>query len=77
MTADMPLKGSMLKDLYPENGMREMADNDMLYDADKQQEVMGIMLGHGYTAESVGGGKNGRFCACAYRHSVIGEKEKW
>ncbi|HOO08053.1 MAG TPA: nucleotidyltransferase family protein [Ruminococcus sp.] len=50
----MPLKGSVLKDLYPENGMREMADNDMLYDADKQQKVMEIMLGHGYTAESVG-----------------------
>lgn len=50
----MPLKGSVLKDLYPENGMREMADNDMLYDADKQQEVKQIMLGHGYTAESVG-----------------------
>ncbi len=50
----MPLKGSVLKDLYPENGMREMADNDMLYDAEKQQEVMRIMLAHGYTAESVG-----------------------
>ncbi len=23
------------------------------------------------------GGKNGRFCACVYRHPVIGEKEKW
>ena len=50
----MPLKGSILKELYPENGMREMADNDMLYDAEKQQEVMQIMLDHGYTAESVG-----------------------
>ena len=49
----MPLKGSVLKEIYPENGMREMADNDMLYDAEKQQEVMEIMLGHGYTAESV------------------------
>ena len=50
----MPLKGSMLKDLYPENGMREMADNDMLYDAEKQNQVMEIMLANGYTAESVG-----------------------
>ena len=31
-----------------------MSDNDMLYDAEKQQEVMQIMLEHGYTAESVG-----------------------
>ncbi len=50
----MPLKGSVLKDLYPEDGMRQMADIDMLYDADKQQAVMEIMLAHGYTAESVG-----------------------
>lgn len=50
----MPLKGSVLKDLYSENGMREMADNDVLYDAEKQQTVMEIMLSHGYTAESVG-----------------------
>ena len=32
----MPLKGSVLKDLYTENGMREMADNDVLFDAEKQ-----------------------------------------
>ncbi|MBE6876558.1 MAG: hypothetical protein E7496_07525 [Ruminococcus sp.] len=50
----LPLKGSILKDLYPENGMREMADNDVLYDFDKQKEVMQIMLENGYTAESVG-----------------------
>ncbi|MEE5993781.1 MAG: nucleotidyltransferase family protein [Oscillospiraceae bacterium] len=50
----LPLKGSILKDLYPENGMREMADNDVLYDSGKQKEVMQIMLENGYTAESVG-----------------------
>ena len=50
----LPLKGSILKDLYPENGMREMADNDMLYDSGKQKEVMQIMLENGYTAESIG-----------------------
>ena len=50
----VPLKGAVLKDLYPENGMREMADNDVLYDAEKQQKAMEIMLNQGYTAESVG-----------------------
>ena len=50
----LSLKGSILKDLYPENGMREMADNDVLYDSGKQKEVMQIMLENGYTAESVG-----------------------
>ena len=50
----MPLKGSVLKDLYPENGMREMADNDVLFNADKQEQSKEIMLSHGYTAEYYG-----------------------
>ncbi|SDB57107.1 Uncharacterised nucleotidyltransferase [Ruminococcaceae bacterium FB2012] len=50
----MPLKGSVLKDLYPETGMREMADCDVLFDAQKQYQVMDIMIAHGYSAEIVG-----------------------
>lgn len=50
----MPLKGSILKELYPENGMREMADNDILYDSQRQAEVRTLMLSRGYSAESVG-----------------------
>lgn len=50
----MPLKGSVLKELYSANGMREMADNDVLYDSTKQSEVKRIMLSMGYSAESVG-----------------------
>ena len=44
----MPIKGAVLKNIYPENGMREMADYDVLYDINKQQAVKKIML------ESVG-----------------------
>ena len=50
----MPLKGSILKELYPENGMREMSDNDILYDGSKHGEVKKIMLEKGYTVESFG-----------------------
>ena len=50
----MPLKGAILKELYPENGMREMSDNDVLYDKSKQAAVREMMLKRGYTAESVG-----------------------
>lgn len=50
----MPLKGSVLKDLYPENGMREMSDNDILFDAEKQEQSREIMLAHGYTVEQYG-----------------------
>lgn len=54
----MPLKGSVLKELYPENGMREMSDNDVLIDAEKQEQVKEIMLAHGYTAKYYGVGNH-------------------
>ncbi|WP_295156121.1 nucleotidyltransferase family protein [uncultured Ruminococcus sp.] len=48
----MPLKGALLKDLYPENGMREMTDIDMLFDASRAAEMRDIMTARGYTVES-------------------------
>ncbi len=54
----MPLKGSVLKDLYPENGMREMADNDVPFDAEKQEQSKAIMLSHSYTAKHYGVGNH-------------------
>jgi len=50
----LPLKGIIIKDLYPKNGMREMSDNDILYDKSKQLEVKKIMCSSGYIAESIG-----------------------
>lgn len=47
----MPLKGSILKDWYPKFGMREMADNDILFDASKRQQVKEIFLRRGYAVE--------------------------
>ena len=52
----LPLKGIILKELYPENGMRQMSDNDVLYDADKMETVKEIMVSLGYTAKSIGKG---------------------
>ena len=52
----MPLKGSILKELYPRYGMRQMADNDILFDTAGQKEVMHIFLRRGYKAEVVGRG---------------------
>ena len=49
----MPIKGSVLKDIYPKLGMRQMADNDILYDGSKTQELREIMEKRGY---SVGDG---------------------
>ena len=47
----MPLKGAVLKDLYPRFGMREMADNDILFDAERAGDVRRIMSGLGFSVE--------------------------
>lgn len=50
-----PLKGCVLKDLYPQIGMRQMADNDILYDASRTQEVRSIMEALGFSTDSAFG----------------------
>lgn len=44
----MPLKGSVLKDYYPGDGMRQMADNDILYDAPKKKLVRAYFEQEGF-----------------------------
>ena len=44
----MPLKGSILKDWYPKPGMREMADNDILFDPSGREQVREIFQNRGY-----------------------------
>ena len=39
----MPLKGAVLKGLYPKYGMREFADHDILFDASRADDVKTIM----------------------------------
>ena len=46
----LPLKGSLLKDLYPSAGMREMVDNDILIDGSLREKAHEIMLSRGYSA---------------------------
>ena len=45
----MPLKGAVLKDYYPAIGMRQMADNDILFDAARADDVKTIMEGLGFS----------------------------
>lgn len=54
----MPLKGAILKDWYPRLGMRQMTDNDILYDGTYRKQVRGIMEGLGFTCEEYGVGKD-------------------
>lgn len=50
----LPLKGIILKDLYPKSGMRQMSDNDILFDRKFQKQVYDYFISNGYTAESYG-----------------------
>lgn len=49
-----PLKGCIIKDWYPEIGMRQMADNDILCDETKMSEIRSCMEGLGFTTKSFG-----------------------
>ena len=50
----MPLKGIVLKDLYPHFGMREMADNDILFDASRADDVKAVMENLGFITKKFG-----------------------
>lgn len=45
----MPLKGVLLKEYYPQLGMREFVDYDILIDPQYEQETKEIMENQGYT----------------------------
>ena len=44
----MPLKGALIKDLYPRFGMRQMSDYDVLFDPERREDVHKIMESMGY-----------------------------
>lgn len=54
----MPLKGAVMKELYPVYGMRQMADNDILFDASRAGDVKDIMVELGFTVEHFGVGNH-------------------
>ncbi|WP_392486699.1 nucleotidyltransferase family protein [Haloimpatiens sp. FM7315] len=53
-----PLKGIILKDMYPRIGMRQMADNDILYDKKYQKELLDFMTARHYEASEIGKGSH-------------------
>lgn len=52
----MALKGTIIRDWYPEFGMRESADCDVLFDKTYEEKVRDIMGELGYTMITYGGG---------------------
>ena len=47
----LPLKGMVLKDLYPSIGMRQMSDCDILFDSTYSRNVRRILLDLGFTCK--------------------------
>ena len=47
----MPLKGIIIKDLYPQIGMRQMCDNDVLFDKAKIETLKHLMISLGFTMQ--------------------------
>jgi len=54
----MPLKGTVLKDFYPKYGMREMSDNDILFDPGRAEDVRRVMEAQGFQTLSFGIGNH-------------------
>ena len=62
----MPLKGTVLKNHYPSYGLRQMADHDILFDAERAEDVRDILTDMGFTAEQFGAGNHD----CYYKEPV-------
>ncbi|MGN0414948.1 MAG: nucleotidyltransferase family protein [Agathobacter sp.] len=54
----MPLKGAILKELYPRQEMRQMADNDILFDATCETAVKDYFVKEGYEVISYAKGNH-------------------
>ena len=54
----MPLKGAVLKELYPRQEMRQMADNDILFDATYEAAVKDYFVREGYEVISYAKGNH-------------------
>ncbi len=54
----MPLKGAVLKDWYPKLGMRQMSDNDILFDSEYRMKVKNIMLDLGFICKDFNSGND-------------------
>ncbi len=50
----IPLKGVVLKDMYPKMGLRQMADNDILFDETYRQVVRDWFVENGYEIHAYG-----------------------
>lgn len=50
----MPLKGLVIRNYYPKVSMRQMSDNDILFDVNYRDDVAKIMKDNGYVTTATG-----------------------
>lgn len=50
----MPLKGLVIRDYYPNQSMRQMSDNDILFDVSYRDEISNFMKKNGYKCVATG-----------------------
>ena len=77
----MPLKGAVLKDLYPVFATREMCDRDILFDEKRAQDVKNIMVELGFQVKSYGKYKDDNYVKSPYlsfemHRLMIGDRHK-
>lgn len=70
----MPLKGVVIKDLYPYPDLRQMADNDILFDASRAADVRGIMEELGYETVHFNTGHQDDYCKLPALHFEMHRK---
>lgn len=63
----MPLKGIIMKELYPRIGMRQMADNDILFDKTYQGKIYQWFIKRGYESKNYQVGNHD----CYYKKPVF------
>ena len=77
----MFLKGLEIREYYPKVAMRQMSDNDILYDASRREELMTLMKKHGYYLGASGGISDDfykkPFCTFEFHRTLFNPEESF
>lgn len=74
------LKGLVLRDYYPQQSMRQMSDNDILYDSSRREDLLKIMKKHGFYLDGAVGISDDfkkSPCSLEFHREITEHKEGW
>lgn len=79
--AFMPLKGLIIKNYYPKESMRQMSDNDILFDVSRRDDVAKIMKVFGYKPTATGENSDdyfkAPFCTFEFHRTLFFEQNEF